>query len=157
MPLPIKYVPDMQREDKNYSSIDYSFLLSQPSSKKTVTASNKDASILFELWAECERAGDDTIKMGSNVKINQRDLMRLKTMGFLTGVGDKLAFTNKGKTVITTMALGEESQFDKKATHKSYTEILASMNKRGKKGFRIASSDPKFATNNTNRLNLKGT
>ncbi len=155
MPLPIKYVPDLQREDKNYG-IDYSFLVTQPAPKKTVTANNKDAALLFELWSKCERGkGPDDIKIGSSVPVNPRDLLRLKTMGFLAGAGDDLSFTRKGKLVITTMALGEESQFDKKATQKSYSEILASMNKRGKKGFRIAGSDPKFATNNTNRLDLR--
>ena len=155
MPIPIRYVPDLQREDKNYG-IDYSFLATQPSPKKTVTASNKDAALLFELWSKCERGENpDDIKISSTVPVDARDLLRLKTMGFLVGVGDDLCFTRKGKMVITTMALGEESQFDKRATQKSYTEILASMNKRGKKGFRIAGSDPQFATNNTNRLDLR--
>lgn len=154
MPVPIKYVPDLPREDKN-NGIDYSFLFSQPSPKKTVTATNKDASLLFELWSKCEREeNSDSLKINASMAINPKDILRLKTMGFLTGVGENLSFTKKGKIVITTMALGEESQFDKRATQKSYTEILASMNKRGKKGFRVAGSDPKFATNNTNRLNL---
>ena len=56
--------------------------------------------------------------------------------------------------VITTMSLGEQSQFEKKRQNKSYTEILASMDKRGKKGYRSASKDPKFSTNNSNRLDL---
>ena len=111
---------------------------------------------MFELWSKCERGnGPDELKLGST-PVNPRDILRLKSLGFIQGQGDQVQFTKKGKIVITTMSLGEESQFDKKRQDKSYTEILASMSKKNKKGFRIAGSDPKFATNNNNRLNLKG-
>lgn len=152
MPVPIMRVPDKQ-QDKN-TAIDYSFLLNTPvASKKTVVASNKDASLLFELWANGETV-DDTIKIKSTPNITSKDILRLKTLGFLVGDVTAVKFTRKGKLVITTMALGEKSEFEKNREQKSYTEILASMNKRGKKGFRTASNEPKFAINGSNNLNL---
>lgn len=151
MPVPIMKVPDNKQDNSN--SIDYSFLLSSPiPERKTVVASNKDASLLFELWSNGEKI-DDSIKINSK-DITSNDILRLKTLGFLIGDANSVKFTKKGKMVITTMSLGEQSQFDKKRQNKSYTEILASMDKRGKKGYRVASKDPKFATNNSNRLDL---
>jgi len=153
MPVPIKYVPDFQR-DKNLN-IDYSILFTHPvSQKKTIIASNQDASILFELWKKGEKIEEDTIKI-SDSNIATKDIIRLKTLGFLTGDTNVVKFTKKGKIVITTMALGEPNQFEKNKQDKSYTEILASMNKKGKKGFRIASSDPKFSVHTNNNLNLR--
>lgn len=69
--------------------------------------------------------------------------MRLKAHGFLTGSSDEVKFTTKAKTVITTMALGETNALTKMVKKKSYTEIIASMSLKGKKGYRI----PKFAAN----------
>ena len=148
MPVPIRPIPD---DGNNKSGIDYSFLFEkQQPKKKTVTASNKDASLLFKLWSTGKKMDEDTIEVSSDINISSRDIMRLKTMGFLTGGTEKVKFTKKGKIVITTMVLSEESNFQKKRKQKPYTEILANMNKRGKKGFRTA----KFAADNTNRLRL---
>ena len=148
MPVPIRPIP-YNRND--LSGMDYSFLLqNQQPSKKTVTASNKDASLLFRLWSTGEKVEEDVVKINSEINISSDDIMRLKTMGFLTGGTDKVKFTRKGKIVITTMVLSEESNFNKNKQDKPYTEILANMSKRGKKGYRTA----QFATDNTNRLRL---
>jgi len=154
MPIPIKPINDPQRDDKAMS--DYSFLMNlEPAAspkKKTVNASNKDASLLFNLWAASEGANSETsIKITEDMGISSRELMRLKTMGFLTGSSSEVKFTSKGKIVITTMALGETNKFKQAREEKSYTEILASMNKRGKKGYRSAQYSP--CTSNC--LNLK--
>jgi hypothetical protein len=149
MPVPIRPLPDNK---SNFGGIDFSILFQQPqSNKKTVTASNKDASLLYELWFTGEKVDNDSIKINADVNISSRDIIRLKTMGFLTGGTDQVKFTKKGKRIITTMALSEESCFHKKRQQKPYTEILASMNKKGKKGFRTASY---FAADNSNRLRL---
>lgn len=145
-------IPD-SKKDPN-TAIDYSFLFNNPiPQKKTVVASNKDASLLFELWASGEKV-DDTIRIKPSKNITSKDILRLKTLGFLIGDLNTVKFTRKGKLVITTMALGETSQFEKNKESKTYTEILASMNKRGKKGFRMARKEPKFSVNNSNSLDL---
>jgi len=148
MPVPIRPLPDNRND---VSGMDYSFLLQnlQPK-KKTVTASNKDASLLFKLWSTGEKVEEDVVKINSEIDISSEDIMRLKTMGFLTGGTDEVKFTKKGKIVITTMVLSEESNFNKNKQEKPYTEILANMSKRGKRGYRNA----QFATDNTNRLRL---
>lgn len=142
-------IPDNRREDHGGSTIDYSFLIDTTEPiKKTITASDNDARVLFELWAKAEGNTDGQIKVAEDVQ--DKDIMRLRTRGFLTGSKDNLRFTNKGKAIISTMALGEVNKFEKNREDKSYTEILASMSKRGKKGFRT----PKFASNNNNRLDV---
>lgn len=150
MPVPIRNIPDQQIE-KHYN-IDYSFLLNGPATKKTVIASNKDADLLFELWSKGEKVDEsDAIKLSDSSGFNKKDLIRLKTMGLISASEDGIVkITKKGKTVITTMALGEESTFEKNSEPKKYTEILASMDKRKKTGYRI----PKFANNNNNNLRL---
>jgi len=154
MPVPIKPIPDNPRDDRNTK--DYSFLMNlQPSSapkKKQVQASNKDASLLFKIWASSEHSDkEQPIKIADSLGISSREIMRLKTMGFLTGTSSEVKFTNRGKSVITMMALGETNRFEKSRKEKSYTEILASMNKRGKPGYRSA----QYSLTNSNCLNLK--
>ena len=147
-------IPDNSREEKNQT--DYSFLLNlSPSSapkKMQAQASNRDASLLFEIWASSSSGNkEDIIVVSEDMGISSREIMRLKTMGFLTGTSKEVKFTNRGKAVITTMALGETNKFMSKKQEKSYTEILASMSKRGKPGFRSA----QYSINNENSLNLK--
>jgi hypothetical protein len=146
MPTPIRAIKD------DNPVIDYSFLFNhQPQSKnsKTVYASNKDAELLFNIWTKGERQDEDTYKISS--EFNNQDIIRLKTNGFVTGGQDVIKLTRKGKIVITTMALAEPNKFETARQRKNYSEILASMDKRNKPGYRI----PKYAANNSNLLNLR--
>ena len=152
MAIPIRLNKD--KENKNLS-IDYSFLLEQMApvekKQKTIIASNKDASLLYDIWCKAQKMdGGETFKIDTK-SVNSKDIIRLKTNGFITGDVETLKFTAKGKTIITTMALAETNCFAKDADkQKSYTEILASMDKRGKKGYRI----PRFASNTSNFLRV---
>ena len=148
MPVPIMLIPDKSQKQDKYV-IDYSFLgapIEAP--KKKVMASNKDANLLFDLWSKSEKIGGDTFNLDSSAE--SKDVLRLKARGFLTGSLREVTLTRKGKMVVTTMALSEPNRFSKDKKQKDYNEILASMDKRGKKGYRI----PKFATNNNNNLRL---
>ena len=143
MPIPIKLIKDKENSEIS-SGMDYSFLLNQikdvsntsKNSKKQIYASNKDASLLYNIWCKSER-NDKKLKINENI-VDKRDLMRLKTLGFLNVNNNEVEFTKKGKVIITTMSLAEENSFEKKRQNKSYSEILASMDKRGKKGYRMA-------------------
>lgn len=140
MPIPIKPVGESQKN--NIESMDYSFLLNAfpkdcKDEKKMVIACDKDASMLLELWSKSEKVGNDTIKIGKDLKLSSTDIIRLKSHGLITGGSEEVKLTNRGKAVITTMALGENNNFLKVKKEKSYTEILASIDKRGKKGYRI--------------------
>ena len=146
MPVPIRSIKD------NNPAMDFSFLFNyQPPTKneKNVYASNKDAELLFNIWTSGERQDEDTYKISS--EFTSQDIMRLKTNGFVTGGNDTVKLTRKGKIVITTMALAEPNKFEKVRQRKNYSEILASMDKRNKPGYRI----PKYAANNSNILNLR--
>jgi hypothetical protein len=157
MPVPIMGIPDNRREDSN--QVDYSFLANlEPASiqpkKKKVYASNRDAELLYKIWESGQKGDTENTVKVDGVDISSRDIMRLKTKGFLTGSTDEVVFTSKGKSVITTMVLGETNNFEKKRQKKSYTEILANMNKRGKPGFRMAQNS-NYSVSNYNILDLR--
>jgi len=165
MPVPIRCLPDYfhnQGGDPK-PSIDYSFLFDQMqnSPKRSIIASNHDASILYEIWLNGEKIGDHKYRIAdvvANKTITSRDVMSLKARGFVTGGPEEIEFTQKGRSIITTMALGESNAFLKSKKVKNYSEILASMNKRGKKGYRIASTgqgSPKYRADNSNSIDLR--
>jgi hypothetical protein len=152
MPLPIAPIgPGNGRPQENNRFVDYSFLAKKviENDKKKVTASNKDADLLMKIWLEAENRGDKYV-ISSDLGLNNRDLMRLKTYGLIAGDSKELEITARGKKVITVMALGEGNKFEKGKTNKDYLEIMASMDKRGKDGYRI----PKFCSNTSNNLNV---
>ena len=138
MPMPLQ-----PNGNKDAPQIDYSFLFpgnQQPPEQKSsriVTASNKDADLLMELWLTSEKKEDGTIKIPHDARFSSNDILRLKTHGLVTGGTDEIQFTNRGRIVITTMVLSENNRFLKNQKSKKYTEILASMNKKGKKGYRM--------------------
>ena len=137
--------------------MDYSFLSNLTpntiqAGNKTVTASDKDATLLMDLWLNGDKKATDVYQINDTVKISSRDVIRLKTRGFLTGGTTDLHITNRGRAVITTMTLGESNNFLKNKKEKSYTEILANVSKKGKSGYRM----PTFAsTSHLLRLGTK--
>lgn len=140
MPVPIRLNKNDKSQEDSFT-VDYSFLSNMSnidceSSSKTVIASDGDAKILFKLWNEAKDANNGKIILSNNY--NNSDIIRLKARGFITGSNDAVEFTRRGKKIITTLALSEESAFDNKRQEKSYREILSSMDKRGKKGYRLA-------------------
>ena len=146
MPVPIKPLHGMGYRKENGSlldSIDLTMLgdfIPLPSPKsKIVTASDRDANLLLNLWQKKSEKNDEI-----NVKgMDNNDILRLKTSGFLTGDVERVKFTQKAKTIITTMVLNEPNAFSDKKQPKGYNEILASQNKKFK-GSRL----PKFASSN---------
>jgi hypothetical protein len=142
----------MNSPEENNMFVDYSFLLQQKpqaNSKKKVTASNNDADMLMRIWLEAETKNEDFV-ISSTLGLSTRDISRLKSYGLITGGSDSVQITDRGRKVITVMALGEGNKFEKGRSEKSYKEILASMDHRGKSGYRI----PKFCANNSNSLNI---
>jgi hypothetical protein len=139
-------------EEKN-TFLDYSFLAQQipqiNNNKKTVTASNNDATILMKIWLEAESRNDNYV-ISADLGLSSRDIMRLKTYGLITGGSSEVKITDRGRKVITVMALGEGNKFEKGKKNKDYLEILASMDKRGKEGYRI----PKFCSSSSNNLDI---
>ena len=152
MPLPIASIgPGNGSPQENSLYVDYSFLAKKviESDRKKVTASNKDADLLMKIWLEAE-SNNGKFLVSSGLGITSSDVMRLKTFGLVTGSSEEVQLTERGKKVITVMALGEGNNFEKGKSDKSYLEILASMDKRGKEGYRI----PKFCSNTSNSLNV---
>jgi hypothetical protein len=142
MPIPIGLVNQntLQTEPQAEGLLDISFLanhIPKEASDFSVTVADKDANVLMEIWLNAEKSSNETYKV-ANIDVANKELIRLKSRGLLSGNTNEVKFTEKGRKVISTMSLGENNLFLKNRKDKSYTEILASMNKRGKKGYRIA-------------------
>lgn len=161
MPIPIRLNgpngPNGGRENENGYNLDLASLLGSgisetPKPSKTVEASNKDASALMDLWENGEKIGEFSYKVNGNVHLSQSDLARLKANGFLVMEQGKLIFTRKARQIITTMTLAESNAFLKNKKNVSYKEILASMDKRNKKGYRIP--NPRFSSSSFNNIRL---
>jgi len=149
MPVPIRPKTQLQ-ESAQY--LDYSFLANHmpiESKKKVVTASDQDANALMKIWMNAEKS-NNKYQITSKLELSAREIMRLKANGFVVGNPNEVEFTDRGKKIITVMALGENNNFQNGKVDKSYKEILASMDKRGKDGYRI----PKFASTNSNNIRL---
>jgi len=135
MPVPIKLLVD-NKNDKTkgfLETIDLSILNNYgsplyPEKKKStlVSASNDDASVLYDLWKSKED------NFASTEGFDKIDITRLKSKGFIQGGADKVEFTKKGRIVITTIVLSEPNQFSSKKQEKPYNEILANMKKKKK-------------------------
>ena len=152
MPIPIRPMKENER-DYNGLAMDYSFLatvkLESESNKKIVEASNMEADSIVEIWTKGEKISENTYNIAKS-NIDKGNISRLKAKGLISSKGDEISFTNRGKSIITTMALGESNAFLKVQNKKSYKEIMASMSKKNESGYRI----PKFASDNSNNLNL---
>lgn len=131
MPIPI----NPSNSESKYQ-FDISFLIPKEDNKKVVTASDKEATLLMKIWASGKRIGEYKFSLSDSV-ISQREFVTLKSSGLLTGDMANCELTNRAKKVITVMSLGENNSFLKKRVEKSYSEILASANKRTKTGYRI--------------------
>lgn len=159
MPIPIKPINDKSSSYENNYINDYSFLANyspisnenkdSKNSKLKVHASNSDADILMRLWLDSEK-NNNKLSFSGKSDLSQREISKLKSYGFIEGSSNEFELTEKGKRVITVMALGETNNFEKNRKNKNYLEILASMDKKDKKGYRI----PKFASNNSNNLRI---
>lgn len=130
MPIPII------NKDKGESkyNMDFSFLSSEPI-QKTASSSDKDAELLMKIWTRSNRLKDYTYKVSS--ELSSGDFARLKNNGFVSGEINNCVITNRGKKIITVMTLGEGNAYLKTQKKKSYTEILASNNKKNKNGYRM--------------------
>lgn len=131
---------------------DFSFLvpaLPKESKKSQMKlANNKDAEIIMNIWLNAKKCDETGYKIDNDTNINRRDIIRLKSKGFISEEGDTISFTERGQTVIAVMALGETNKISGDSRQKEYTEILASMQRTKKNGCKT----PKYAINQSNNL-----
>ena len=149
MPVPINLVSrnPLQPSPQGSGLLDVSFLathMPKEASDLSITLSDQDADHVMKIWLEARKLSKDTFDI-SKVNIDNKDILRLKSRGLIVGGTGQVTFTQKGKTVVKTMTLGESNKFLNSKKEKSYTEILASMSKRGKKGYRIASTYDEYS------------
>jgi hypothetical protein len=142
MPIPIGLVTrnTLQPNFSGYGLLDISFLathMPKEAGNISTTVADKDADALMKIWLHAKKSDKDKYDV-VDIDLDNKEILRLKSRGFISGSSKEIKFTSKGKTIISTMSLGESNSFLKSKKNKSYTEILASMNKKGKKGYRIA-------------------
>lgn len=147
MPVPIvpNHVPmrgDEQGppgvEPPNYQQIDVgmlSNLLPRPRKEQNKVSSN-DASLLFRFWKNADEGDDESFTVPPC--LSNSDVLRLKSLGFLSGDTDIVKMTARGREVIKNIVLNEENAYESTRVHKPYTEILAEMDAAKKAGIRTA-------------------
>jgi len=150
MPVPIR--PNSHSENNDQSVTDVSFLASHLPRKEARVgrASDRDAAAIMKIWLQAKHIEDNTFVVNEEMGLSARDISRLKSNGLVSGYAGKLSLTDKAKSVIAVMSLSETNKMLNGQRQKSYTEIMASMDKRGKKGYRI----PKYAADSSNTLRL---
>ena len=155
MPIPIGLVNGKPEKPENNGLLDVSFLANYmptvEASSPMVTLADKDANDIMNIWLHAKKINKDTFVISNDMGLTNKDLIRLKSRGLISGGTEKIKFTSRAKTVVSTMTLGENNKFLEQQKTKSYSEILASMDKRGKAGFRIAN----VFDENSHLLNLK--
>ncbi len=140
MPVPIQLVNGPTEKIKSDGLLDISFLahhMPKEASGLSYGVTDSDADNVMNIWLNAKKIDNDTFEIKS-MDIDNQTIIRLKSRGLISGGTDNVKFTSRGKGVVKTMSLGESNNFLSKKKEKSYTEILASMDKRGKKGYRIA-------------------
>lgn len=153
MPIPIGLV-NGKPENPEISSglLDVSFLANSLENKEAgngmMAFADRDAKDIMHIWLHAKKLGKDQFELNDEMGLENKDILRLKSRGLISGGIDKVKFTSRAKTVICTMTLGESNSYLKKRKEKSYSEILASMDKRGKGGYRMAYDE------NSHLLNL---
>jgi len=141
MPVPIQLVNGPTEKIKSDGLLDVSFLahhMPKEASGLSCGVTDSDADSVMKIWLNAKKIDNETFEIKS-MNIDNQTIIRLKSRGLISGGTDNVKFTSRGKGVVKTMSLGESNHFLSKRKEKSYTEILASMDKRGKKGYRIAS------------------
>lgn len=147
MPIPIML--NKNPDGNSVQPIDYSFLMqSLNTPNRSVTAGNAEASMIYKMWEVGGNKNRNSIKITSDMGISDVDIQKLKDRGFIAGSKDDMKLTSRGRSVIVTMILAEPNRFSEASKKKSYTEILASTNAKGK--IRM----PKFASNQDNNIRL---
>lgn len=150
MPIPIMPVNtrplerrerDSRMQDVEYCQIDVSSLPSsiQKRSKlqEMLKVSNIEANLLFQLWSE-SGAGPNDKNVGIPRSISNGDVLRLKVSGLIAGDTDHFTLTQRGKDVISTLALGEKNSFDKSSETQSYEKMISDRQKKSASGPRLA-------------------
>ena len=150
MPVPIRMIEDKAKGAEDGLIMDYSILQQSYNSFSVGGDKNANAKVLYELWSSAERSEKTPNMLKKSEAFNKGEISMLRAAGLIEDRGDKIRITDKGQEIITVMCLSEASSFEDKRQRKSYTEILASMPKRGKPGYRI----PKMACTQNN-LNLR--
>jgi len=140
MPVPIQLVNGPTEKIKSDGLLDISFLanhMPKEASGLSYGVTDSDADNVMNIWLNAKKIDNETFEIKS-MDIDNQTIIRLKSRGLISGGTDNVKFTSRGKGIVKTMSLGESNNFLNKKKEKSYTEILASMDKRGKKGYRIA-------------------
>jgi len=121
-----------------YQQIDVGMLSSfmpTPAQDNKKVSSN-DAGLLFRFWKNADEQDNESFTVPKC--FSNSDVLRLKTLGFLSGDLEIVKLTSRGREVIKNIVLNEENAFESIRVHKPYTEILAEMDRARKSGIRTA-------------------
>jgi len=93
-----------------------------PRLKNIICLSDEEAAFLYSAWKQMPQGSSH---FGMSPTANTKCVNSLKTKGYLSGFGDRLEFTPKGKKLIVEMVMHEPNSFDKNGQIPSYSNIKA--------------------------------
>jgi len=120
---------EMQMNSTDYDKLNLNDLgnfLKQRKNIQTdvVKVGSFEAGLLFRLWKDSRTDTTDG-EIDIPVVFSNDEIIRLKSLGLISGSEDKFKFTQRGKEVIKTMVLTEKNIFDKTSKDKSYEQKLS--------------------------------
>ena len=118
----------MQMPVIEYDKIDVSdlgkFLKKRENIQEIIKVGNFEAGLLFRLWKDSRNETPEG-EIGVPPTFSNDDIIRLKTLGLISGDTEKFKFTTRGKDVIKTMVLSEKNAFDKNSEDKTYEQRVS--------------------------------
>jgi hypothetical protein len=114
-------------DDKAGQSLFDLIFLPGKTGKALFGLTDAEAKTLYDLW---KNAPVGAKKFAINDDMDRSQITSLKTKGYLTGFGNGIELTSKGKKVIVEMVTHESNAFEKRASELSYSKIKANANRR---------------------------
>ena len=150
MPVNVESLVKHEREQQiplvDYGLIDVSGLPllveKKSNSDDLIKVSNFEAGLLFRLWND-SGAGPKDEGVSIPQTVTNNDVLRLKASGLIVGDTDKFTLTDRGRTVLTTMVLGEQNSFDRTSGTKKFQQIVAENKNKFSGGPRLSVGKPK--------------
>ena len=98
------------------------FELVFPKLRNIICLTDEEAEFLYTAWKQMPKGASH---FGVSPAGNMKCVNSLKTKGYLSGFGDRLEITPKGKKLIVEMVMHEPNCFDKNGQMPSYSNIKA--------------------------------
>ena len=115
--------------------------------------SDQEAGLIYNMW---KNSPVGSTQFSIPAEVDRKIVSSLKTKGYLSGFGNGIELTEKGKTVIVEMVTHEPNSLDKQAKEVSYSVVKAKTANRPRQAFIKKEASKKTAPSyNLKRVSLR--